>query len=97
MVARVDSKSILPSEGLGVGSIPTRVTNFKTKKTMDIEQFMKRYPEQVRMYFEITGESIIEDIKEYQEKVKEEGLIDEQFFLDFQDNLNKLSLDPDRE
>ena len=38
---------------------------------MDIEQFMKRYPEQVRMYFEITGESIIEDIKEYQEKVKE--------------------------
>lgn len=26
MVARVDSKSILPSEGLGVGSIPTRVT-----------------------------------------------------------------------
>lgn len=64
---------------------------------MDIKQFMKRYPEQVRMYFKITGESIIEDIKEYQEKVKEEGLIDEQFFLDFQDNLNKLSLDPDRE
>ena len=32
MVARVDSKSILPSEGLGGGSIPTRVTNLNVNE-----------------------------------------------------------------
>ena len=43
-----------------------------------------------------TGNGIIEKIKELQKIVIKEGRLDEQWFLDFQDELNKLSLDPDR-
>jgi len=43
-----------------------------------------------------TGKGILEQIKELRKIVIKEGRLDEQWFLDFQDELNKLSLDPDR-
>jgi len=43
-----------------------------------------------------TGKGILEQIKELHKITIKEGRLDEQWFLDFQDELNKLSLDPDR-
>jgi len=45
----------------------------------------------------LTAKNIINDIKILQESVKQLELLDEQWFLNFQDELNELSLDPDRE
>jgi hypothetical protein len=44
----------------------------------------------------VAGRGILEQIKEIHKIVIKEGRLDEQWFLDFQDELNKLSLDPDR-
>jgi hypothetical protein len=43
-----------------------------------------------------TGKGILEQIKELHKITIKEGRLDEQWFLNFQDELNKLSLDPDR-
>jgi hypothetical protein len=43
-----------------------------------------------------TGKGILAQIKELHKITIKEGRLDEQWFLDFQDELNKLSLDPDR-
>ena len=42
------------------------------------------------------GKEIIRQINNLHKNAIKEGRLDEQWFLDFQDELNKLSLDPDR-
>ena len=39
-----------------------------------------------------TAKVILYNIEEFHKKVEKEKLTNEQFFLDFQDNLNKLSV-----
>lgn len=58
---------------------------------------VKKYKDQLNFYYKLTAKNIINDIKILQESVKQLELLDEQWFLNFQDELNKLSLDPDRE
>ena len=56
-----------------------------------------KYKFQLNFYYKLTAKNIIEDIKKLRESVIQLELLDEQWFLDFQDELNKLSIDPDRE
>jgi len=58
---------------------------------------LRKYKYQLSFYYKLTAKNILEDIKKLQEGVIELELLDEQWFLNFQDELNKLSLDPDRE
>ena len=58
---------------------------------------VEKYKDQLNFYYKLTAKNIINDIKILQESVKQLELLDEQWFLNFQDELNKLSLDPDRE
>jgi alpha-galactosidase len=58
---------------------------------------LKEYKPQLSFYYKLTAKNIIEDIKKLRESVIELELLDEQWFLNFQDELNKLSIDPDRE
>ena len=58
---------------------------------------LKKYREQLNFYYKLTAKNIIKDIKILQESVIELELLDEQWFLDFQDELNELSLDPNRD
>ena len=58
---------------------------------------VEKYRDQLNFYYKLTAKNIINDIKILQESVKQLELLDEQWFLNFQDELNKLSLDPDRE
>lgn len=57
---------------------------------------VKKYKDQLNFYYKLTAKNIINDIKILQESVKQLELLDEQWFLNFQDELNELSLDPDR-
>ena len=83
MVARVDSKSILPSEGLGVGSIPTRVTTLIHLK-MDTKLFKDLY------------QANIDEIKAIEQLSIDHNMLDNGYYLTWKDNLNKLSIDIDR-
>ena len=58
---------------------------------------IEKYRDQLNFYYKLTAKNIINDIKILQESVKQLELLDEQWFLNFQDELNELSLDPDRE
>lgn len=58
---------------------------------------VEKYRDQLNFYYKLTAKNIINDIKILQESVKQLELLDEQWFLNFQDELNELSLDPDRE
>lgn len=57
---------------------------------------VEKYRDQLNFYYKLTAKNIIKDIKTLQESVIKLELLDEQWFLDFQDELNELSLDPDR-
>lgn len=57
---------------------------------------LEKYKEQLNFYYKLTAKNIIKDIETLQDSVIELELYDEQWFLDFQDKLNELSLDPDR-
>ena len=57
---------------------------------------LEKYKEQLNFYYKLTAKNIIKDIETLRESVIELKLLDEQWFLDFQDKLNELSLDPDR-
>lgn len=57
---------------------------------------LEKYKEQLNFYYKLTAENIIKDIETLRESVIQLELLDEQWFLDFQDKLNELSLDPDR-
>lgn len=71
--ARVDSKSIMASEALGVGSIPTAVTI----KRITMEVLYKEALEMVKLAIKLT-----EDHK----------MTNEQIFIDWLDDINKLSV-----
>lgn len=58
---------------------------------------LQKYKTQLNFYYKLTAKNIIKDIKTLQESVIELELLDEQWFLDFQDELNELSLDPNRD
>ena len=58
---------------------------------------VEKYRDYLNFYYKLTAKNIINDIKILQESVKQLELLDEQWFLNFQDELNELSLDPDRE
>lgn len=60
------------------------------------EEKLKKYREYLNFYYKLTAKNIIKDIETLQDSVIELELYDEQWFLDFQDKLNELSLDPDR-
>jgi hypothetical protein len=57
---------------------------------------LEKYKEQLNFYYKLTAKNIIKDIETLRESIIELELYDEQWFLDFQDKLNELSLDPDR-
>ena len=63
---------------------------------MDKEK-LKEYKVQLSFYYRLTAKDIIKNIEKLRESVIQLELLDEQWFLDFQDKLNKLSMDPDRE
>ena len=63
---------------------------------MNKEKLLK-HKTQLNFYYKLTAKNIIEDIRKLRESVIELKLLDEQWFLNFQDELNELSLDPDRE
>jgi hypothetical protein len=46
---------------------------------------------------EILGGIILKDIREYRQYAIENDLLDTQEFINFMDELNKLSIDPDRQ
>jgi hypothetical protein len=46
---------------------------------------------------EILGGIILKDIREYRQYAIENNLLDTQEFINFMDELNKLSIDPDRQ
>lgn len=47
--------------------------------------------------FKELGEHIIHLIEQLDEAVIKENMLDEQWYLNYKDKLNQLSLDPDRE
>lgn len=57
---------------------------------------LEKYKDKLNFYYKLTAKNIIKDIEILRESVIELELLDEQWFLDFQDKLNELSLDPDR-
>ena len=48
------------------------------------------------MKFQIYSQIILKDIAEIEQYAKDNNLLDTQEYLDFQDTLNKWSIDPDR-
>lgn len=50
----------------------------------------------LNIIFKEIGDHILHFIKELDKAIIKENMLDEQWYLNFKDELNKLSIDPDR-
>ena len=50
----------------------------------------------LNIIFKEVGDHILHLIKELDKAIIKENMLDEQWYLNFKDELNKLSIDPDR-